>query len=113
MRSPAPCILVSSSQRWRGKRVGGLSLIGRGRLPVLRKEVEARSVFPLGTGRTNVGHRNPGPPDSEVGGPDYSDLYSTLHVPAGTLVQILSLLREAAANSFKRRLRLDPGKAFH
>ena len=69
---------------WRGKRGGGGKINRMGGLLVLTDEVEARAVFPLGTGNTDVGHWNPGPPDTAVGGPYYSDYHSTLHITADT-----------------------------
>ena len=64
-----------------GEEGGGVDRRGRGRLPFLPEEVEARAVLPLGTGNADAGHRNPGPPDAAVGGHYKSDgyTYSQVH----------------------------------
>ena len=53
------------------------------------------------------------PPDAVVDGLYQSDIHSTLHVPADTLVRLLPFLREAAGDVFKSRLRLNSKKATH
>ena len=75
--------------------------------------VEACAVFPLGAGHADSVRQNPAPPDEAVGGPYNSDGHSNLHVPAGTWVQLLSLLHKADGNAFKRRPRLYPEKSIN
>ena len=68
-----------------GRKEGGVVYLrGLGGLPFLPEEVEARAVFPMGTGHADVGRRKPGPLDEVVVGPYKSYFHSTLHVPAVT-----------------------------
>ena len=98
---------------WKVKRGGEVIWRGRGRLLVFPEEVEARAVFQLGAGHTDLGRQNPGPPGVVVGGPDYIDHHSTLHVPVVTWIWFLPIWREVAGEMFEFRLRLDPEKAVH
>ena len=79
--SPDPCSLVFPPLG--GERKGrGIDVRGQGRLLLLPEEVEARFVFPLGTGQANAVLRNPGPLDAVVGGPYKINFHSTIRVPA-------------------------------
>ena len=48
-----------------------------------------------------------------MGGLYKSYFHSTLHIPAGTWVRLLPLLRKDYGNAFKRHLRIDSEKALH
>ena len=108
-----PCALRSDFPPPKGDMKYGGEVYWRrqGGLPFLPEEVEARAVLPLGAGPADAGRQNPVLPDAAVGGLYESYLQYNLHLPAGTWVWLLPILRKAAGDVFKRRLCLNPEKS--
>ena len=67
----------------------------------------------MGEFHADLGGRNPGHTDAAMRCPGKSDSNHTIHVPIGTWLGFLPLHCEAAGNTLKCRLRLDPEKSIH